>query len=118
MALGIALSVALMAQAATQPVSVSEVSVNSSEVAAQRADVRRAIAQDDPAQLISMGVALARSGDQGAAMELLNAAAKSETRYRLETADGRWMDSRRLALKVIGMIDGGEFAPVERVAAR
>ena len=121
MALGTALtalSLALLSQPSAQPVRIGEPAAVLNAAAVQRADIRTAIAQDDPAQLISIGVALARSGETAAALELLNAAARSETRYRLETAEGDWVDSRRLAMKVIGMIDRGEFAVSGRVAAR
>lgn len=125
MALGIALSVIMLTQSAA-PTAATVVNAETAEFAAisragavtTQTDIRDAIGQDDPATLINLGVAFARSGQTEAALQVLNAAVQSETRYRLETASGDWVDSRRLAIKVIGMIDNGEFAAQERIASR
>ncbi|MGB7372996.1 hypothetical protein [Pontixanthobacter sp.] len=135
MGLGIALSVIMLSQAATHGAGAN-VAADTGEfmssrefIAAGEASISptqtdidthidMAIGQDDPAALITLGVEFARSGQTGAALQVLNAAVQSETRYRLETANGNWVDSRRLALKVIGMIDNGEFAAQERLARR
>lgn len=125
MALGIALSVIMLTQAAAADVNTDRTALTAVSQASQtttqvdiRTDIQNAIGQDDPATLISLGVAFARSGQTDAALQVLNAAVQSETRYRLETASGEWVDSRRLALKVIGMIDNGQFAAQERIASR
>ena len=52
---------------------------------------------DDPAAMINLGTAYARLGQTAKALSLYRAAAASETRYDLELADGRWMDSRKAA---------------------
>ena len=57
---------------------------------------------DDPALLINLGSAWAVRGDQEKAAAYYRAAAGSDVRYRLELADGEWIDSRaaaRLALR-------------------
>lgn len=125
MALGIALSVIMLTQSAAADVNADTTSLTAVSQASAattqidiRTDIDDAIGQDDPATLINLGVAFARAGQTEAALQVLNAAVQSETRYRLETANGDWVDSRRLALKVIGMIDNGEFAAQERIASR
>lgn len=67
------------------------------------------LAQDDPARLINHAVALARVGDYDAARERFEAAARSEDRYRLETANGEWVDLRVLARRGLAMLTRGEF---------
>lgn len=52
---------------------------------------------DDPAALINLGNAYARMGQTDKAISHYRAAIASDTRYDLELADGRWMDSRRAA---------------------
>lgn len=67
------------------------------------------LAETDPARLINHGVALARVGEYDAARARFEAAAKSEDRYRLETAAGDWVDSRVLARRGLAMLERGEF---------
>ena len=51
----------------------------------------------DPALLINLGTTYARLGRTERAAAAYQAAIDSETQYRLELADGRWLDSRRAA---------------------
>ncbi|AKH43941.1 cytochrome c-type biogenesis protein CcmH/NrfG [Altererythrobacter atlanticus] len=51
----------------------------------------------DPALLINLGAAYEQTGDLESAARAYRAAMDSRTRYQLELADGRWMDSRRAA---------------------
>jgi len=51
----------------------------------------------DPALLINLGSAYLRLGRMAEAQTAFEAAADSSTRYDLELADGRWVDSRRAA---------------------
>lgn len=69
--------------------------------------------ENDPASLINLGVAHARAGNELRAREYFEAAAASPVRYNLETANGQWVDSRRLAMKALRKLDRGEFRPTE-----
>lgn len=51
----------------------------------------------DPAALINLGTAYARLGQKDDARFAYSAAILSDTRYDLQLADGRWMDSRQAA---------------------
>lgn len=51
----------------------------------------------DPALLINLGSAYLRLGRLAEAQTAFDAAEASDTRYDLELADGRWVDSRRAA---------------------
>ena len=58
----------------------------------------------DPALLINLGSAWAARGNADRAAEYYRAAARSDVRYRLELANGEWVDSRtaaRLALRAL-----------------
>lgn len=68
---------------------------------------------DHPARLINLGIAYARAGRTDDARAMFEAAAESDTRYRLETAGGEWMDSRDLARRALAMLDNGEFASAQ-----
>jgi len=66
-------------------------------------------APQDPALLINLGIAHARSGSPETARALFHRALTSPEPVELETADGTVTDSRRLARKAIGMLERGEF---------
>jgi tetratricopeptide (TPR) repeat protein len=70
-----------------------------------------ALSSKDPGQLINLGIAYARRGDEETARDLFQAALTSPQPIELETADGRSTDSIRLARKALRMLDNGEFAP-------
>ena len=55
--------------------------------------------RDDPAMLINLGTAYARLGMSDKALRAYNAAISSDERYQLELGNGRWMDSRAVALR-------------------
>jgi len=76
------------------------------------------IENDDPARLINLGIAYARRGDEALARQLFEAARDKAERVELETAEGEWIDSRRLARQALAMLERGEFATGSRVAAR
>lgn len=63
------------------------------------ADLETRLRQEpgDPATLINLGAAYARLGQRERAADAYRNAADSRTRYSLELADGRWVDSRRAA---------------------
>ena len=73
---------------------------------------------EDPARLINHGVALARLGRHESARERFQQAARLDDRYRLETADGSWVDSRVLARRGLAMIDEGRTAGFASLASR
>ncbi len=76
------------------------------------------IENDDPARLINLGIAYARKGDAALARQLFEAARDNRSRFELETAEGQWVDSRRLAAQALAMLERGEFAASSRMAAR
>jgi len=52
---------------------------------------------EDPALLINLGAAYAQLGRTERAAAAYEAVLDSSTRYDMELADGRWVDSRRVA---------------------
>jgi len=60
-------------------------------------EANRNLASDDPAALINLGNAYAQLGQMDKAIHCYRAAIASDTRYELELADGRWVDSRQAA---------------------
>ena len=71
------------------------------EEAIARIEANSALASDDPAALINLGNAYAQLGETDKALRHYRAAVDSRTRYDLELADGRWMDSRRAAREAL-----------------
>ncbi len=65
---------------------------------------------DDPALLINMGIALAHIGDDAGAQAMFERALASSKPSDLATAEGKLIDSRRLARKAMRMLERGEFA--------
>jgi Tfp pilus assembly protein PilF len=61
---------------------------------------------DDPATLINLGTAYAHQGNTAAAARSFRAALSSDTRYRLELADGSWVDSRLAARRALESLEG------------
>jgi hypothetical protein len=123
MALGI--TVAALALMQTSVATTDTVDVAFDAMAAQHNDVaietieaNPALDPNDPARLINLGVAYAREGRVALARELLTTAAQTETRYRLETASGEWVDSRWLAMRALAALDKGELRNSLRVAKR
>lgn len=74
------------------------------DAAIARLEANLAQNPEDPALLINLGSAWAVRGDKAKAADYYRAAARSDVRYRLELADGEWIDSRaaaRLALRTL-----------------
>ena len=111
-------SVLLLAQAGTAAVLLDDgaTATETSEVAFEAvaegrsneaiAEIERLLEEqpDDPALLINLGAAHAQQGDYQRAAECYRRAVQSDERYKLELADGRWVDSRlaaRRALKTL-----------------
>ncbi|MDZ4307412.1 hypothetical protein [Allopontixanthobacter sp.] len=131
MALGTTLALVLLAGAPTQvaqqadastvaPVDVAyeELADGKNIAAIERIEQNPDLERDDPARLINLGIAYARRGDDQTAREMFTAAARNQQRYRLETVQGDWMDSRDLARRALAMLDRGEFRTNGRVASR
>ncbi len=76
------------------------------------------IQNDDPARLINLGIAYARKGDDALARQLFETARDNRNRVELETAEGEWIDSRRLARQALAMLERGEFTESSRIASR
>ena len=60
-----------------------------------------AVESGDPAALINLGTAYARTGRADKALDSYRSAIVSSDRYDLELADGTWMDSRGAARKAM-----------------
>jgi Tfp pilus assembly protein PilF len=66
------------------------------------------IESDDPAALINLGAAYAMLGEKQKAADCYRSAIASTERYDLQLADGRWMDSRRVARMAAEALTRGE----------
>jgi len=78
---------------------------NAQAIAALEARLRED--PQDPATLINLGTVYARSGDAARAAQAFRAAMASDTRYQLELADGRWVDSRIAARRALDRLGTG-----------
>lgn len=77
----------------------------------------RALAQDDPARLINLGIAHARLGDKAQAGELFQAAIASGDQMELETSTGDWVYSRAIARQALRLLEQGDLR-MARIAVR
>tara|TARA_B100001179_G_C18489096_1_gene359093 strand:+ start:552 stop:875 length:324 start_codon:yes stop_codon:yes gene_type:complete len=76
-------------------------------------------AQDDPAELINLGVELARAGETEAARHAFEKVRSMRVDYTLETTDGRFVYPADLARKGLQMLENGEFTRgQDRIASR
>jgi len=64
----------------------------------------------DPALLINLGSAYVETGDLDRAAAAYRAAESSQDRYRLELADGQWVDSRTAARRALQTLEARGFA--------
>ncbi|MBD3728984.1 MAG: hypothetical protein IE933_04690 [Sphingomonadales bacterium] len=114
------LALVMMAQAPAPAVDVAYEQLNEGRnVAAIAAiELNTDLDENDPARLINLGIAYARQGDRTRARELFVAAERSPERVDLETAGGKWVDSRDLARQALAMLDQGEFANPSRMSMR
>lgn len=80
-----------------KPVAYEALVQGANDRAAAELEQRVQAQPDDPATLINLGAAYARLGKPDRAATAYRDAAHSRTRYSLELADGRWIDSRRAA---------------------
>lgn len=82
---------------ATRDVAYDDLANGRANEAAAALEALREAAPEDPATLINLGSAYARLGHRARAAEAFHAALDSPVRYRLELADGNWVDSRQAA---------------------
>ena len=122
----LALALAVPAALAGSPIASKEadsIAESATEFAAElimAGDKRAALIQleqkleaapNDPAVLINLGIAYAQMGYDEKARDTFEGALTSPKAEQLNIADGRVMDSRRLARKALQMLDRGEFRP-------
>ena len=79
--------------------------------AMMRLEEKRDADPKDPAILINLGIAYAQLGYDQKARDQFKGALSSDVSQDLELADGRTMESRRLARRALQMLDRGEFRP-------
>lgn len=91
--------------ASSMEVAFDELSHGQEAAAVARLEEARGTASADPAQLINLGTAYARQGRVDDAAAAYRAAIASDTRYRLELADGSWLDSRDAARLALSQLD-------------
>ena len=110
-------SVLLLAQAGTATVLLDEGATETNEVAYEAladgrsneaiAEIERLLEQrpGDPALLINLGAAYAQEGEYDRAEDCYRRAAESEERYKLELANGKWVDSRLAARRALAALE-------------
>lgn len=110
----------LASQAAPAAVDVAhdQLVAGRDDAAIARINANGALDREDPARLINLGVAHARQGDVATARAMFAAAARAGEAVYLETAEGDWVEARRLASRALAMLDRGEFAGSSRMASR
>ena len=119
MLVGTMVAAVLMAQAPAQvEVGYEELAQGREAAAIATIESNEALEENDPARLINLGIAYARQGREDAAQAMFEAAATSAKRYDMETAAGKWVDSRDLARRALAMLDRGEFTDGSRMTMR
>ena len=113
--------VLLAASIASQPlaadVGYDQLATGHNDAAITQLEDRSANAAD-PARLINLGIAYARTGDAAKARVLFERAYQARDWVELETATGSWVDSRTLARQALAMLDSGQFARMSQIAQR
>lgn len=92
-------------EVAQMEVGYRELAAGDAAGAVARIKANRDLARDEPAALINAGVAYARLGQLDKAKQAFRAAVRSNNRYQLQLADGRWMDSREAARLAMGRLE-------------
>lgn len=124
MAVATVLAVLMMAQGPVQTdpvetdIGFEELADGRNQAAIEAIQANDAIEEADPGRLINLGIAYARQGREAEALAMFRAAELSEIRYDVETAEGRWVDSRYLARKAQAMLMKGEFGGKSRMTMR
>lgn len=75
-------------------------------------------AQEDPAELINLGVELAMAGEIEAARMAFEKVRTMRVDYTLETTDGRYVYPADLARQGLAMLKNGEFERRASIARR
>ena len=88
----------------TREVAYEDIAAGRNDQAIRALEARLEADPDDPALLINLGAAYARSGDSARAARAFQAAIDSNTRYDLELADGTWADSRQTARRALAAL--------------
>jgi tetratricopeptide (TPR) repeat protein len=86
-------------------VAYEDIAAGRTEQAIRALETRLEADPEDPALLINLGAAYARSGDSARAAKAFQAAIDSDTRYDLELADGTWSDSRQAARRALAALE-------------
>lgn len=89
-------------------VAYMELSNGKAAEAVEKLEASKLVDAGDPAALINLGTAYARTGDFAKARECYNAAMASDERYILELGNGRWVDSRDAAMMASDALARGE----------
>jgi Flp pilus assembly protein TadD len=89
-------------------VGYEELAAGRPEAAIARIKANKSLDSRDPSALINLGSAHARLGQADVARSYFRAAIASTTRYDLELASGKWMDSRRAAQLAETMLKDGQ----------
>ena len=92
------------------PVAYEELSGGQAAEAIRALEAMRAQNPGDPAVLINLGSAYAELGDAARAEEAYRSAIESDVRYRLELADGSWVDSRHAARLALRNLENARLA--------
>ena len=92
-----------------EPVGFDELQRGQTQAAIQEIKANEALRRDDPARSINLAVAYARQGLNDEARNHFEAALTSAQRVELETAAGKWVDSRELARRGLQKLARGEF---------
>ena len=91
-------------------VAYEQLAAGETQAAIARLEAARTENPDDPALLINLGSAYAQAGNRERAAECYRAAIASDVRYRLELADGSWVDSRHAARVALASLEGSALA--------
>lgn len=92
------------------PVAYEELRTGRNAAAIAHLTTTDAVAANDPARLINLGTAYARTGRSDQAAAMYRAAIYSPVRYDLELANGSYVDSRWAARTALGQLRAGRPA--------
>lgn len=82
-------------------VAYNELASGQADAALRKLQAGGASESKDPATLINLGNAYARTGQSDLALQSYRAAIDSPDRYQLQIADGTWLDSRQAARRAV-----------------
>lgn len=116
MIITLALTPLMLAQASALPhatyddpevleVAYEEIANGNFDAALEVLETAHADSPHDPATLINLGSVHQQLGNMQEARLYYVAALESSTRYDMELADGRWIDSRRVATMALGTLE-------------